>query len=113
MAELKKVEYKTVNGKLESHEIYSDGSTRIIKQENGIVDYILQGKVKCWNLADCEKYDGVSLRDSIYIKNVKIFIQKLKEDIKKQLPYYLDTDEHEDLTPEIIINWIKKRSGDL
>jgi hypothetical protein len=39
---------------------------------------------------------------------VQSALQGLKYDIEMELPYYLDTDEHDDLTPEIIKRWIDK-----
>ena len=33
---------------------------------------------------------------------------KIKEEMRRKLAYYFDTDEHDPITPEIIEDWMKK-----
>ena len=45
-SKLKSVKYAKEDGKLTAYEKYEDGSTKIVRINNGIVDYILNGAEK-------------------------------------------------------------------
>ena len=46
MVKLEAVSYGKENGKIIAIEVYSDGSTRIVKIKDGIIDYVLNGVSK-------------------------------------------------------------------